>query len=149
MDAPLVRLATRTAQAGLLLYAVCAPHTIAGAWVGLSLVILGWLARTLLTRRTGLRRTSLDLPLWLLFAWSVASALFSAEPRVSLLKLISVSTFLIYYCVQAMLTRRLAVVLASVMIVSGMAGALDRKSTRLNSSHRCISYAVFCLKKKK
>src|SRR5437762_7455193 len=26
---------------------------------------------------------------------------------------------------------------------------IDRKSTRLNSSHRCISYAVFCLKKKK
>src|SRR3712207_6984208 len=28
-------------------------------------------------------------------------------------------------------------------------GALDRKSTRLNSSHANISYAVFCLKKKK
>src|SRR5437868_10746045 len=27
--------------------------------------------------------------------------------------------------------------------------ALDRKSTRLNSSHVSISYAVFCLKKKK
>src|SRR6266705_3364464 len=27
--------------------------------------------------------------------------------------------------------------------------AKDRKSTRLNSSHRTISYAVFCLKKKK
>src|SRR5437879_3736805 len=27
-------------------------------------------------------------------------------------------------------------------------GLSDRKSTRLNSSHRCISYAVFCLKKK-
>src|SRR5437762_9058267 len=27
-------------------------------------------------------------------------------------------------------------------------GFPDRKSTRLNSSHRCISYAVFCLKKK-
>src|SRR5437762_6985468 len=26
-------------------------------------------------------------------------------------------------------------------------GCKDRKSTRLNSSHRCISYAVFCLKK--
>src|SRR5437763_8601123 len=25
---------------------------------------------------------------------------------------------------------------------------VDRKSTRLNSSHRCTSYAVFCLKKK-
>src|SRR5437762_11411955 len=32
----------------------------------------------------------------------------------------------------------------------GLDGAgTDRKSTRLNSSHRCISYAVFCLKKKK
>src|SRR5256885_10372985 len=29
------------------------------------------------------------------------------------------------------------------------AGAQDRKSTRLNSSHLVISYAVFCLKKKK
>src|SRR2546422_2761506 len=28
-------------------------------------------------------------------------------------------------------------------------GARDRKSTRLNSSHGYISYAVFCLKKKK
>src|SRR3712207_7979989 len=29
------------------------------------------------------------------------------------------------------------------------AGRADRKSTRLNSSHANISYAVFCLKKKK
>src|SRR5580698_10661502 len=28
-------------------------------------------------------------------------------------------------------------------------GSRDRKSTRLNSSHMSISYAVFCLKKKK
>src|SRR5258708_29529225 len=28
-------------------------------------------------------------------------------------------------------------------------GPSDRKSTRLNSSHQIISYAVFCLKKKK
>src|SRR2546427_8212372 len=32
---------------------------------------------------------------------------------------------------------------------SGPVPALDRKSTRLNSSHSQISYAVFCLKKKK
>src|SRR2546430_12998681 len=30
-----------------------------------------------------------------------------------------------------------------------LAGPQDRKSTRLNSSHSQISYAVFCLKKKK
>src|SRR2546426_7478742 len=35
------------------------------------------------------------------------------------------------------------------MVLSGQAGDhLDRKSTRLNSSHLVISYAVFCLKKK-
>src|SRR2546426_8941152 len=33
--------------------------------------------------------------------------------------------------------------------VARMERALDRKSTRLNSSHLVISYAVFCLKKKK
>src|SRR5688572_32076005 len=32
---------------------------------------------------------------------------------------------------------------------AGPAGRLDRKSIRLNSSHSQISYAVFCLKKKK
>src|SRR5258707_11094349 len=32
---------------------------------------------------------------------------------------------------------------------TGGAAARDRKSTRLNSSHANISYAVFCLKKKK
>src|SRR3712207_8611503 len=41
---------------------------------------------------------------------------------------------------RGLLPRRLA---------SGLARSLDRKSTRLNSSHANISYAVFCLKKKK
>src|SRR5438094_2143092 len=33
--------------------------------------------------------------------------------------------------------------------IHAIASCSDRKSTRLNSSHRTISYAVFCLKKKK
>src|SRR5260221_5132015 len=33
--------------------------------------------------------------------------------------------------------------------INGLANQGDRKSTRLNSSHTVISYAVFCLKKKK
>src|SRR5689334_24503078 len=32
--------------------------------------------------------------------------------------------------------------------INGVEDMLDRKSTRLNSSHSSISYAVFCLKKK-
>src|SRR5947208_4800652 len=34
-------------------------------------------------------------------------------------------------------------------IIEALADQLDRKSTRLNSSHQITSYAVFCLKKKK
>src|SRR5690348_17769337 len=40
-------------------------------------------------------------------------------------------------------------VLPSPAAGEGKGGARDRKSTRLNSSHPSISYAVFCLKKKK
>src|SRR5699024_12433815 len=35
------------------------------------------------------------------------------------------------------------------MATIGRSSAVDRKSTRLNSSHVSISYAVFCLKKKR
>src|SRR3989454_7231533 len=38
---------------------------------------------------------------------------------------------------------------SSVLVSRAGRGQVDRKSTRLNSSHLVISYAVFCLKKKK
>src|SRR2546426_7210954 len=41
------------------------------------------------------------------------------------------------------------VLLAGMAAIVLEAVAVDRKSTRLNSSHLVISYAVFCLKKKK
>src|SRR5690242_21327520 len=51
-------------------------------------------------------------------------------------------------------TRRIRVLGATERPVQGWVvqqarNLLDRKSTRLNSSHMSISYAVFCLKKKK
>src|SRR5690625_7106346 len=39
--------------------------------------------------------------------------------------------------------------IAALVFIMVQTGILDRKSTRLNSSHVAISYAVFCLKKKK
>src|SRR3712207_8335559 len=36
----------------------------------------------------------------------------------------------------------------ALIFLAGLKGIPDRKSTRLNSSHANISYAVFCLKKK-
>src|SRR5260221_5141703 len=43
----------------------------------------------------------------------------------------------------------LAVLALSVVLSYVVCVFIDRKSTRLNSSHTVISYAVFCLKKKK
>src|SRR2546422_11290406 len=49
--------------------------------------------------------------------------------------------------------RTLALVSSTIIYNAGstlsVPATLDRKSTRLNSSHGYISYAVFCLKKKK
>src|SRR2546426_6345058 len=42
----------------------------------------------------------------------------------------------------------LRVVVGVVFLMHGLGKLIDRKSTRLNSSHLVISYAVFCLKKK-
>src|SRR2546426_8313130 len=42
-----------------------------------------------------------------------------------------------------------ALLLARGFVTAAHEARVDRKSTRLNSSHLVISYAVFCLKKKK
>src|SRR3712207_7846376 len=44
--------------------------------------------------------------------------------------------------------HRLGIQAFEPVLVEGKAIQIDRKSTRLNSSHANISYAVFCLKKK-
>ncbi|HEX8355416.1 MAG TPA: hypothetical protein VF611_21090, partial [Pyrinomonadaceae bacterium] len=120
----LARAGGRLGLAGFALYALAAPHSIAVSWVGLSAAVLGWLARTLATRRASFRRTPLDLPLWLFFAWTVVSCLLSEEPRVSVPKLVNVSTLLMFYLAQSLVTRRAAVMLAALLVLSGSAGAL-------------------------
>src|SRR5205809_6163184 len=42
----------------------------------------------------------------------------------------------------------LLVLAHQIVVVDELVAVVDRKSTRLNSSHGYISYAVFCLKKK-
>src|SRR2546430_12049657 len=56
-----------------------------------------------------------------------------AEPNPDYAGTIPQMTFMVYQLMFAIITPAL----------------IDRKSTRLNSSHSQISYAVFCLKKKK
>jgi hypothetical protein len=118
------RAAGRLALAGFVIYAVAAPHSIAGSWMGLSAAVLAWLVRFAATRHANVRRTPFDLPLWLFIGWTTLSCLLSTEPRVSVPKLVNVATFLMFYLAQSILTRRAAVLVASVLIVSGAAGTL-------------------------
>src|SRR5205085_6005156 len=90
------RAASRLALAGFVVYAVAAPHSIAGSWMGLSAAVLAWLLRFAATRRANVRRTPLDLPLWLFFAWTALSCVLSAEPRLSVPKLVNVATLLMF-----------------------------------------------------
>src|SRR3712207_7716979 len=48
----------------------------------------------------------------------------------------------------AELNKKLVIQVLTLLVLGGLLLAADRKSTRLNSSHANISYAVFCLKKK-
>ncbi|HXI24013.1 MAG TPA: hypothetical protein VNG71_09060, partial [Pyrinomonadaceae bacterium] len=109
---------------GSLIYAIAAPHSIAISWVGISLLVLGWLIRTIVTRRLGIQRSPMDLPLLLFIVWTVLSSILSIEPRDSLPKLINVSTFLFFYLTQSLLTRKLAITVAGMMILSAAAGVL-------------------------
>src|SRR5580704_376864 len=62
-----------------------------------------------------------------------------------------VKALLTYYQVEFPKTHEIGKLLLLLSTVNGEAAealAGDRKSTRLNSSHPSISYAVFCLKKK-
>jgi hypothetical protein len=110
------------ALAGFALYAIFAPHSIAGAEIALAIVAVGWLARLALTRRTGIKRSALDLPIWLFLGWTILSAIFSAEPRISLPKLQSIAVVFLFYLTQSMMTRRTSLMLVVLMIVSGVAG---------------------------
>ena len=103
------------AVGGFILYAAFAPHSIAAAEISLAIVGGGWLVRTLATGKMGFRRTQLDLPIWLFVLWTIASAVFSQEPRISMAKLQSVCVFFLFYLTQAVVRRRTAIFLVSIM----------------------------------
>src|SRR5256885_6311511 len=55
----------------------------------------------------------------------------------------------IYYLAQPQPAQQQARIEVHIALAYFNSSSTDRKSTRLNSSHLVISYAVFCLKKKK
>jgi hypothetical protein len=114
----------QAATLGLFLYSAFAPHSIAAAEISLAIVGAGWLVRTIFSRKTGFHRTQFDLPIWLFFLWSAASSFLSQEPSISIAKIQSTCVILLFYLTQAIVTRRTAVLLVAVMILSGAAGTI-------------------------
>jgi len=114
----------RIALVGLGIYVLFAPHSVAASAIGIGIAGLGWVIRTLQTRRLGLRRSKFDLIIVLLLLWTLASALLSEEPQVSVAKLQASWCVFLFYLARATVTRRLALVLVALLIVSGSAGAL-------------------------
>ncbi len=114
----------RVATAGLVLYSVFAPHSIAAGEISLAFAGAGWLVRTLASRTTGFRRTPFDLPIWLFFLWTILSSFLSVEPHISIAKIQSTCVIFLFYLTQAIATRRTAVLLVSLMILSGAAGTV-------------------------
>lgn len=56
--------------------------------------------------------------------WTVVSSFLSPEPRISVAKIQSTCVFFLFYLTQAIVTRRTAVLLVAVMILSGAAGTV-------------------------
>ncbi|MBA2702869.1 MAG: O-antigen ligase family protein [Blastocatellia bacterium] len=112
------------AIAGLLLYSVFAPHSIAAGEISLAIAGAGWLLRTFASRTTGFRRTSFDLPIGLFFLWTILSSFLSVEPHISIAKIQSTCVIFLFYLTQAIATRRTAVLLVSLVILSGAAGTV-------------------------
>src|SRR5256714_1414082 len=120
----LAQLGQRIAVAGLVIYVIFAPHSVAASAIGIALAGLGWLFRTVATGSLGLRRSRFDLIILLSLLWTIASSVLSAEPRISLIKLRSSWCVFIFYLTRATLNRRSTLVLVSLLILSGCVGTL-------------------------
>ena len=120
----LTRASQNISLAGLLLYVMFAPHSVAVSSIGAVIGVIGWLFRCIATRSLGLRKSKFDLIILLSLLWTLASALLSTEPGISIPKLHASWCVLIFYLSRAVITKRTALVLVAVLILSGSSGGL-------------------------
>lgn len=121
---PFATFAQRTALVGLALYVAFAPHSVAASAIGVAVAGIGWLLKIAATGSFGLRRSKFDLIILLSLVWTIASSLFSEEPRISLLKLQASWCVFLFFVTRAIVTKRSALALVALLILSGSVGAL-------------------------
>ena len=117
-------LGQRIALAGLLIYVAFAPHSVAASAIGVAIAGIGWVIRSLRTGSVGLTRSKFDLVIVLSLIWTILSSLLSQEPSISIPKLESLWCVFIFYLTRAVLTRRWALSLVAVLILSGCVGSV-------------------------
>lgn len=123
-ERPLAVFGQRMALVGLALYVAFAPHSVAASAIGVAVAGIGWLVRFAGTGSFGLRRSKFDLIILLCLLWTVLSSLLSEEPRISLLKLQALWSVFLFYLTRGVVTRRSAVGLVALLILSGCVGSL-------------------------
>ena len=123
-ERPPAELGQQIVLAGLAVYAVFAPHSVAGSVIGVAFAGIGWVVRTISTGKLGLSRSRFDVVIVLSLLWTVASALLSEEPRISIAKLQASWCVFLFYLTRATLDRRASLMLVTLLIMSGSAGAL-------------------------
>ena len=114
----------RIAFAGLLIYVAFAPHSVAASAIGVAIAGVGWVIRSVRTRSTGLTRSRFDLVIVLSLVWTAMSSFLSEEPSISIAKLQSSWCVFLFYLTRAVLTRRSALSLVGVLILSGCVGSV-------------------------
>lgn len=116
-------LGQRIALAGLFIYVAFAPHSVAASTIGVATAGIGWTIRSLRTGSLGLRRSKFDLVIGLSLVWTILSSLLSEEPSISILKLESLWCVFLFYLARAVITRRTALLMVAVLILSGCVGS--------------------------
>lgn len=96
----------------------------AASAIGVAIAGIGWVIRSVQTRSLGLSRSKFDLVILLSLVWTGLSSLLSEEPSISIAKLTAVWSVFIFYLTRAVITRRSALYLVGVLILSGCVGSL-------------------------
>jgi hypothetical protein len=123
-ESPRGKVGQQIALTGLAIYVLFAPHSVAASAIGVGIAGLGWVVKSVRTGSLGLTRSRFDLIIILSLLWTIASALLSEEPRISIAKLQASWCVFLFYLTRATLNRRTSFLLIGLLIVSASAGAL-------------------------
>src|SRR6476661_5516124 len=108
----------------MLIYVAFAPHSVAASSIGVAIAGIGWVIRSVRTRTLGVSRSKFDLVIVLSLVWTILSSILSEEPSISVAKLQASWSVFLFYLTRAVLTRRSALLLVAVLILSGCVGSV-------------------------